>query len=144
MLWVRVIILLSEGRIPTGETTNDRNVVWWSVYKQYCLLGYMPLVQQFTDVSEEHAIFLTPASLWLVASLTLRPWRWRGYVPPRRRWASTRLYGYISDKTVVSLYKRVTWRCYSSIWGWRSGILWGVSVDKAILRSGLELGTCRK
>jgi hypothetical protein len=40
------------------------------------------------------------SSSCLLASLTLRPWRWGQYVPPKCRWTSTWLYGVISLRTM--------------------------------------------
>jgi hypothetical protein len=35
-----------------------------------------------------------------------RPWRWRRYVPPRRRWTFNRLHGVISQKIAVFVLPR--------------------------------------
>jgi hypothetical protein len=41
---------------------------------------------------------LLPVSCWILAWLTLRPWRWRRHVPPKRRLSSNGLHGVISQK----------------------------------------------
>jgi hypothetical protein len=38
-----------------------------------------------------------------VVPLTLRPWRWRQYVPPKRRWTYTIIHAVTSQKTVLSI-----------------------------------------
>jgi hypothetical protein len=63
-----------------------------------------------TDVSEEHiaSIFrdeenfsLPPAYLLVLLKLFLRPWRWRRYVPPKRRLHLNRLHGVTSQKMIL-------------------------------------------
>jgi hypothetical protein len=71
-----------------------------------------------TDISEEHRIHLQgrrinwpryqressafhQLSSWYLAWLILRPWRWRRYVPPKRRLAFNGLHGVISQKLVL-------------------------------------------
>jgi hypothetical protein len=44
---------------------------------------------------------LSTASRWLLARLILRPWRWRRYVPPKRRLTFNGLHGVISQKMVL-------------------------------------------
>jgi hypothetical protein len=70
------------------------------------------------DVSEEHRIHLQGRrisrpryqsqssafhllSSWYLAWLILRPWRWRRYVPPKRRFTFNGLHGVISQKLVL-------------------------------------------
>jgi hypothetical protein len=42
-------------------------------------------------------------SRWYLARL-IRPWRWRRYVPPKRRLTFTRLHGVISQKVVSTSF----------------------------------------
>jgi hypothetical protein len=42
-----------------------------------------------------------PLSRWFLAQLIFRPWRWRRYVPPKRRLTLNRLHGVISQKMVL-------------------------------------------
>jgi hypothetical protein len=52
-----------------------------------------------------------PRSLATFASwLTLRPSKWRPYVPPKRRRTSTGLYSVTSQKTVISGLCEIFWR----------------------------------
>jgi hypothetical protein len=80
-----------------------------------------------TDVSEEHiaSIFRVEEqaeqetssgchllSGWFLARLILRPWRWRQYVPPKRRVTYNALHGVISQmivffKTISYFYNMV-------------------------------------
>jgi hypothetical protein len=43
---------------------------------------------------------------WFLARHILRPWRWRGYIPPNCRLAFNGLHGVISQKTVCTLQVR--------------------------------------
>jgi hypothetical protein len=47
--------------------------------------------QNCTDVSQKRIasrLFLEPAYCWFLASLTMRPWRWRHDVPSKRWWST--------------------------------------------------------
>jgi hypothetical protein len=45
------------------------------------------------------ALCLLPFSFWFLIQLTLRPWRWRRYMFPKRRLTFSGLQGVISQKT---------------------------------------------
>jgi hypothetical protein len=47
------------------------------------------------------SIHLPPACLLVLLNLFLRPWRWRRYVPPKRRLTLNILHGVISQKIVL-------------------------------------------
>jgi hypothetical protein len=56
-------------------------------------------IEPRTDMAMPTAdLCLLPASCWLVACLMLRPRRWRGHVPPKRRLTSNGLHGVISRR----------------------------------------------
>jgi hypothetical protein len=44
---------------------------------------------------------------WFLAQLNFRPWRWRQYIPPKRRLTLNGLHGVISQEMV--LFKRFCW-----------------------------------
>jgi hypothetical protein len=65
---------------------------------------------------------LSPAYWWFLTWLSLRPWRWRRYVPPKLRWIPTELHGVKTQPILlvscsslkitdaVTRYINVTWR----------------------------------
>jgi hypothetical protein len=48
-------------------------------------------------------LYLLPASCWFLAWLTLRPWRWKECVPPKRLWTLTGLCGITSQNKIFPL-----------------------------------------
>jgi hypothetical protein len=44
-------------------------------------------------------------SRWFLAQLIFRPWRWRRYVPPKRRLTLNGLHGVISQKMVLFIFQ---------------------------------------
>jgi hypothetical protein len=53
-----------------------------------------------TDVSEEHSASHLLAC-WFLLKWFLRPWRWRRYVPPKRRLQLNRLHGITSQMILL-------------------------------------------
>jgi hypothetical protein len=54
---------------------------------QHCLQH--SVMQRTSDVAQ---VYLLTASCWFLAWLTLRSWRWKRYVPPKRRVTLTRVH----------------------------------------------------
>jgi hypothetical protein len=44
---------------------------------------------------------LTLAFCWFLSWITFRHWRWRQYVPPKRKWTSTALHNVASQKIIL-------------------------------------------
>jgi hypothetical protein len=51
-------------------------------------------------------------SRWFLARLIFRPWRWRRYVPPKRRFTLNGLRGVISQKMALYFYFFLTNMCF--------------------------------
>jgi hypothetical protein len=54
-----------------------------------------------TDVSDENIACHLLACWFFLLNLFLRPWRWRRYVPPKRRLKPNGLHGGISQKMII-------------------------------------------
>jgi hypothetical protein len=54
-----------------------------------------------------HLHGLLPRSRWYFGRLILRPWRWRWYVPPKRRLTFNGLHSVVSQKTVLFIITAV-------------------------------------
>lgn len=56
-------------------------------------------------MKQERSLDKRPASLlaycWFIVWRTLRLWKWRRYVTPKRRWPSIELHGFTSQKVVI-------------------------------------------
>jgi hypothetical protein len=71
---------------------------------------------------------LQPLACWFLLKLFLRPWRWRRYVPPKRRLQLNRRHGITSQKmilfitTAVNTSNPTTGNCptVTNIWSWAS------------------------
>jgi hypothetical protein len=50
--------------------------------------------------SDNKQLCMLPTWSWFLVWLTLRPWRWKEYVPPKRWWTSIGLHCPTSQKTV--------------------------------------------
>jgi hypothetical protein len=61
------------------------------------------LVYKILSFSSCCLLCLLPASCWFLTWLTLRPWRWRQYVPPKRWLTFIGLHGVISQEIRVVL-----------------------------------------
>jgi hypothetical protein len=57
-----------------------------------------------------YQLCLQPASPWYLARLILQTWRWKRYVPPKRRLTFNGLHGLSSRKTVLFFLKHLR-RC---------------------------------
>jgi hypothetical protein len=96
--WLMVAFLISNTiHSVVAKTPN------WKIRKlqeEFSLLGCNAI-----DVSEEQSassgsLFLLSVYCWFLTSLTLRPWKWRWYVPPKHRRTSTELHGVTIQKVV--------------------------------------------
>jgi hypothetical protein len=61
--------------------------------EEFCLLGYNTMLSKLC--------LLLPLSPWFLARLILRPWSWRGYVPPKRRLTFNVLHRVISQEIEI-------------------------------------------
>jgi hypothetical protein len=86
-----------DEKIKGTLRTRPNNLIQWEniymcriwgshngSYEELYLLGY--------------GLCLLPASLWCLAWLILRTWRWRRQIPPKRRLTCNGLHGIISQK----------------------------------------------
>jgi hypothetical protein len=62
---------------------------------------YLPSVPHIYWSSDWLSILLATCLLAGLLNLFLRPWRWRPYVPPKRRLKLNRLHGVISEKMIL-------------------------------------------
>jgi hypothetical protein len=109
---------ISKHVDDVGCTGHGR--IWGSHsggYEEYYLLGYKAIESQSTfrrNISPPSSAFHL-LSCWFLAELILRPWRWRRYVPPKRRltWTTRR---YNPEDRTLYLW-RIVWRarCRSTV-----------------------------
>jgi hypothetical protein len=97
----RKLDIFLEGR-PT-----DLMLCGWA-NRNWVPLFHFPLfliktrISSWQDYSACHLL-----SRWCLAQLISRPWRWRRYVPPKRRLTLNRLHGVISQKMVLFILTAV-------------------------------------
>jgi hypothetical protein len=81
---------------------------------EYHFLGYNTMFSvegQLTfrrKISPRASYHLLPH--WFLSCLIHRRWRWRRYVPPKRRLTFSGLHGFISQKIVLLIGRSYTWR----------------------------------
>jgi hypothetical protein len=75
---------------PVQTYWGSKSTIYWDI------MPCSPLKVNWHFCSACH-LFLH----WFFARLTLRPWRWRRYVPPKRRLTFNGLHGVISRKIVL-------------------------------------------
>jgi hypothetical protein len=98
--WAKEIQLRIGGlEVPTAVTMESSSV--WDVTP--CSLVKVSRCFVGTHRLHLQELCLPSASCWLLSWLTLLPWRWRRYVPPKCRLNFTRLHGVISQN--IKLFK---------------------------------------
>jgi hypothetical protein len=82
-----------------------------------------------TDVSEEH-IACHLLACWFLQKLFLLPWRWRRYVPPKRRLQLNRLHGVTSQKMILFITTAVKTSNPTRMYLFRD---WKIKLKQAVL-----------
>jgi hypothetical protein len=93
-----ILLVLSAGGCVVLWTRKSQEVYLWDI--RSC--SPLKVNQRFGGICLLHfqvanRALLAACLCWFLASLNLRLWRWRSYIPPKRRLIFTGLYGVISQ-----------------------------------------------
>jgi hypothetical protein len=99
LLWNRIHKAMHRPVWLQGGCNSESAVI-----EVFCLdvIWYLDeIIQQEPASKQVASITLPPAYLLVLAELFFRPWRWRRYVPLKRRLQLNRLHGVISQKMIL-------------------------------------------
>jgi hypothetical protein len=106
------IVVASRSKACTVLWLLNAEILGANPNRISCIFGFCLLV--LPSISRCLATVCSPIqgvtcqllSRWFLARLILRPWRWRPYVRPKRRWAFNGRHGIVSQR--ISILQEVT------------------------------------